>query len=516
MRREIDGSFWIVTLIAVVIIFFNLGGIPLLDPDEPVYAETPKEMLMAHDLLSPRIYGEYWYDKPPMYYWLVAGSFKLFGVTEFAARFPSALLAVITICYVYLAGTRLLGRDAGIAGALVLATSIEFFYLAKAAVTDITLNLCLTVALLAFIEKRYYLFYIFAGLATVTKGPVGLLFPGAIIFLYLLLTRRFCQLLEMRIPAGLVIYSLVALPWYIYMYSVHGSSFVDTFLGFHNITRFTSPEHPEGVLWYYFIPVLILGFFPWTAVLAQSVWKSFTSGGRDSSILLFLNIWAWFIFVFFSISRTKLVSYILPMFVPLSMITGWYMADLWYRRREFNWKWPLALTVLSALFITGMVIGLQSMPQLALGVYSICAVFVLMTAFVWYFCYKRETEGAFWTKIVGMLLFSLILVGILFPTAAPYFTSKEIAAEFHKHYDGKSPVYVVKFLNPGMSFYADVYGEQINSNWGDKRTLSEVVQGSGPAYFVVQELDYNKLTVEEQQQVTIIARSADRMILHRK
>ena len=163
-------SFWLVALIATIIIFFNLGSIPLLDPDEPVYAETAQEMLQFNDFVSPRIYGEYWYDKPPMYYWLVAGAFQLFGVSEFSARFPSALLGVVCVLAVYSSGSRLFNRQAGMAGALVLVTSIEYFYLGKAAVTDITLCLCLTVSLLAFIEKKYYLFYIFAGLATVTKG----------------------------------------------------------------------------------------------------------------------------------------------------------------------------------------------------------------------------------------------------------------------------------------------------------------------------------------------------------
>lgn len=84
-----------VAIISIVVLFFHLGGVPLLDPDEPVYAETPKEMIETRDFISPRIYGEYWYDKPPMYYWLVAGAYQIFGTGDFAARFPSAALAVI-------------------------------------------------------------------------------------------------------------------------------------------------------------------------------------------------------------------------------------------------------------------------------------------------------------------------------------------------------------------------------------------------------------------------------------
>ena len=104
--------------------FFQLGSYPVLDPDEPVYAQTPREMLAAGDLLSPRIYGNYWYDKPPMYYWLVAAASKIFGMGEFAARFPSALLAVAGSVYLYFSVSRLISIRAGIFSALILTTSL--------------------------------------------------------------------------------------------------------------------------------------------------------------------------------------------------------------------------------------------------------------------------------------------------------------------------------------------------------------------------------------------------------
>ena len=146
MLKRLDGRFWLVAIIAAIILFINLGTIPLLDPDEPVYAETPKEMIHFNEFLSPRIYGEYWYDKPPMYYWLVTAAFKVFGVSEFSARFPSAFLGLAGVTALYLHGCRLFSKRAAMAAALVLATSIEYFYLGKAAVTDITLTFCLTLA----------------------------------------------------------------------------------------------------------------------------------------------------------------------------------------------------------------------------------------------------------------------------------------------------------------------------------------------------------------------------------
>jgi len=487
--------------------FYSLGTVPLLDPDEPVYAETPKEMTAFNDFLSPRIYGEFWYDKPPLYYWLVAGAFQLFGMNEFAARFPSALLAVAGVLAVYLFSLELFNKRAALVGALVLATSVEYLYLGKAAVTDMTLNFCLLLALLGFITKRYYLLYFFAGMATVAKGPIGFLFPGAIIFLYLLATGRFRLLTEMKLGTGILLFCVVALPWYLFMYYVHGNAFVDTFLGFHNITRFTSPEHPEVLVWYYFIPVLILGFFPWTAILAQSLWASLTQSGQNKRTLLFLHIWSAFIFLFFSLSQTKLVSYILPMYPPLAIIAGWYIDRMWKMRERYI-AWPIILGILSLLIIAGMFTGLKLMPALADGIMVTTALFVLMAICSGWFTWRQQIGKVFWTQVAGMTLFSLVLVSLLFSAAAPQFTSKYIAREFVNHYDGASPVYIIKFLHPGFTFYSNVYGSEMK-----KEELAAVVNRPGKGYLIIQQNEYKLLTEPEKVKVKVVAEAADRMIL---
>lgn len=489
--------------------FYNLGAIPLLDPDEPVYAETPKEMYIFNEFISPRIYGEYWYDKPPMYYWLVAASYKLFGVNEFSARFPSAFLGVVCVLAVYSFACRFFGNKAGLSSALVLATSIEYFYLGKAAVTDITLNLFLTLCLLCFISKRYYWAYFWAGLATVTKGPIGLIFPGAIIFLYLAVTQNLSELKRIKLPTGLAIYSIVAIPWYWMMYQIHGAVFVDTFLGFHNITRFTSPEHPEGVLWYYYIPVLLLGFFPWTALGVQAVWASLTKGSRERNVLIFLNVWAAFIFIFFSISRTKLISYILPMFPPLAMIVGWYIDYLWSGRKKACLSWSVLLTLLVLLFVGGMFVGLKAMPDLTNGVIAVSIIFIIMAIAVTYLTWRKSFQKAFWVKVVAMTLFSIVLVSMLFPVAAPNFSVKNIVKDFQANYDGISPVYIIKFLHPGFTFYSNVYGIEILNDY----ELSKSINNSKKAYFVIRQSEYKHLADNDRQKVTLLATSADKVLL---
>lgn len=488
---------------------------PLLDPDEPVYAETPKEMFLFNDFISPQIYGQYWYDKPPMYYWLVAGAFKLFGVNEFAARFPSALLAVICVVVVYMSVSKLVSERAGIVSGLVLATSIEYFYLGKAAVTDITLTLFLTVSLLCFLQKKYYLFYIFSGLATLTKGPIGFLFPGAIIFIWMAFTRRFSDLKHMKIPVGIILWAIVALPWYGVMYQVHGADFINGFIGVNNITRFTTAEHDKTSGWYFFIPVLILGFFPWTALMFQSIKASLkTKGTEKHALLLFLNVWAAFIFLFFSISSTKLVTYILPVYPPLAILVGWYLDQCMkkYRFLAEGLVWPIFLTLLSVLLLGGLVAGSNLIPDITLGASGLAVVLILMILTVWYFLYNKEVKRAFWVQAIAMTITSIILVTVLLPPIENNFSTRSIAQDFVTNYDGKSPVYVIKFLRPGFAFYTNKYGKEINST----QEIRNIISQSGQAYLVIRKSEYQSLSGSEQDSLAVLSQSNDKLLLFKQ
>jgi len=505
-------NFWVLTVLTVAVIFANLGGFPLLDPDEPVYAETPKEMVLYDDYISPRIYGQFWYDKPPMYYWLVAGAFKLLGVNEYAARFPSAILAVLCVVLVYVAAGKLFSERAGLTSGLVLATSIEYFYVGKAAVTDITLTLCLTAALLFFLGKQYYLFYVFAALATLTKGPIGFLFPGAIIFIWLAVTRGFGELRRMQIPAGIVIFLAVALPWYWLMYRIHGAAFIDGFIGVNNIVRFTTAEHAKTAAWWFFIPVLVAGFFPWSGLLPQVVRTVLRGKGTTHHpALLFLTIWAVFIFVFFSISSTKLITYILPVFPPLAILAGLSLDRLWDDYRPAGWglAWPLLLSAFGLLVIGGAIFGIRQFPAAIAGAVVLIAVMVGMICLVWRFLLKRDIAKAFWTQTVGMVMVSVVLVTLIVPPVADSLSSRDIAAKFVAYNDGKMPVYVIKFLHPGFAFYSGVYGNEVKTT----EDLRHILRANKPAFLVVQKADYMGLEERERHSLVTLAQSDKKLLL---
>lgn len=505
-------KFFVLTFLTIAVIFVNLGSIPLLDPDEPVYAETPKEMIQYNDYVSPRIYGDFWYDKPPMYYWLVAVAFKTLGVNEYAARFPSAFLGVLCVLLVYGVVGKLFNERTGFVSGLILATSIEYFYLSKAAVTDITLTFCLTASLLFFLWRKYYLFYLFVALATLTKGPIGFLFPGAIVFVWIVLTRNFVELKQMKIPSGFAIFLAVAAPWYWAMYNIHGAAFIEGFIGVNNITRFTTAEHAHTAAWYFFIPVLIAGFFPWSSLLPQavrSVLKDKEAGYYP--MLVFFIIWAAFIFVFFSISSTKLITYILPVYPPLAILVGWYLDRHWETFRLGGWSiiWPTLFTALSLGIIGGAFSGLKAFPEMKYGVIVLAIILTSMMVLLWRFLLQRDIARAFWVQSLGMVIVSILIVTILLPSIANSLSSKDITTKFTAYDDHQTPVYVVKFLHPGFSFYSGVHGSEIKSVDDFKKGI----RGNNPAFFIVQQSDYFGLNEKERQSLVILDESGKKMLL---
>lgn len=507
--RRLPPGLWVIIVISLFVAFFQLGYVPLIDPDEPVYAETPLEMLQTHDWISPRIYGEFWYDKPPLYYWFVATSFSIFGRSDFAARLPSALMATFTAILVYQAGARLFDRRVGLFSSLVLVTSFEFFYIAKGAVTDMTLTFCLTAALLAFLFKRYIWIYVFAALATVAKGPIGLAFPGIIILLYLAAGKRWSFLREMKVPQGIVLYLVIAAPWYGIMTYYHGSDFINTFIGFHNITRFTTPEHPEGVLWYYYLPVMIMGFFPWTGVLVQSVKASLYTYGQTFAKLQFLNIWAFFILLFFTISQTKLVSYILPMYPPMALIIGWYLSRLWENRLRGKYlSWPVTATLLFGGFISALVWAGQKYPEISLGITLAVGLFLVCLSGVWYAYRHRDVTSMIYVQVAAMVVFSALFVTLLIGPLAANLSCLGISKEFVQHYDGQTPVYVAKFLRPGFAYYSRVYGKELKTSADMNEAFVQP-----KVYLVLKQDDLDILPMERKQQLVLVAQSADKLLM---
>src|SRR3989304_1825222 len=327
----------------IFIFFYNLGSPGLFDVDEAVYAEATREMIDTGDLITPQYNYTNRYDKPVFFYWLMASAFRVFGVTEFAARFWSAVFGVLLTMMCYYLLRRMGHPKWGVITALVFATSLEVIVLAHASITDMTLAFFITSALFCFflgymgrgkVGFGWYLgFYLSTALAVLTKGPVGIVLPGAIIFIFLILRGDFIQTLKkMHIVSGVLIFMVVALPWYIVETWINGWEYIDAFFIKHNVTRFTGVVSGHRGAVYYFIPVILIAFFPWSAFLPQILYRYFPRSRKrgavdpEESLTLFSIIWFLVIFIFFSISKTKLPGYIVPLSAPLAIMAG----RLWY------------------------------------------------------------------------------------------------------------------------------------------------------------------------------------------
>ncbi|HEY6873125.1 MAG TPA: glycosyltransferase family 39 protein [Geobacteraceae bacterium] len=318
--------------------FFQfLGRIPLLEPDEGRYAEIPREMIERGDFITPHLNYVKYFEKPPLHYWLNALSFELFGQNEFAARFPGALMGLLTVLLTYHAGRTLFGRRAGLLAALILGTATGFLVQARLDITDMTLTCTLSAALAFFIlaardgERRaglyYHLSYIAAALAILAKGLIGIVFPGAIIFLHLLITRRWRLLGEMRLATGIPLLLLVAAPWFV-LVSLRNPEFARFFFIHEHFERFLTKVHGRYQPFWFFIPVLAGTMLPWSFFIPSALkgtWRDRKSPEGESR--LYLAIWAVFIFLFFSKSDSKLVPYILPVFPPLALLMGSAWSD---------------------------------------------------------------------------------------------------------------------------------------------------------------------------------------------
>lgn len=519
MKQIEKNSLLILIAVVVFTLFFGIGGVPLLDPDEPVYAETAREMIETGDFLSPRIFGDYWYDKPPMYYWMVAIAFQIFGDGEFAARFPAALMGGLTSIMMYFSVTKLFNERAGFWASMILTTCIQFFYLSKAAVTDTSLLFFMTAALLSFLHKRYWLMYICMGLATVVKGPIGIVFPGTIIFLYLLFMGQLREILRMHVFRGLLVYFLVAAPWYYLMYTVHGMEFINTFLGFHNITRFTTPEHASRVTFWYYFPVIILGLFPWTGLLIQAV-KSSVAESRidDMRILMFTHVWWVFVFLFFTICKTKLVSYILPMFPALAIIIGWYISRMMQKMRHNTtfYHWIAGSGIMFVLLGAVWIIGGQQMPELAFGGMVLGGLTLLLgftVAFtLWYY---RDIQLAAWLHVMTGMVTMCVVFAFLLPVVADRFSVKTISNVYQQQCQQETKIYVDKFLRPGFMYYAGKPGIEMLPNTG---AFAEALKTQEDKYFLVRGLEYRRLLKNQSKpgNLTEVTEIADIYLLEQR
>lgn len=356
-----------------VLFFWNLGALGLTDRDEGRNAEAGREMLETGDWVSPTFNYEPRYAKPALVYWLMSASYKLFGVSAFAARFPSALFGLGLVLMLYLFLARVRDPVTALLAALMLALNLQMIALNRMALTDSVLIFFTTLSLFAFWfgfqttqARRPWLWicYLAMGLGTLAKGPVGFLVPLITIALYLSLTKQWGRFRKDGKPlTGIALCTAVALPWYAMMWWLHGAEYTASAQA-NTVGRFLNPMEGHSFGWLFYIPVLLLGFFPWSGWLlfawsdALTSWRAaqkhdvtrdarpVTSEETTAHAALsgdtpppspithhpshsdrlewFTAAWIFGTFVFFTLSSTRLPHYIGPLFPAAAILTALY------------------------------------------------------------------------------------------------------------------------------------------------------------------------------------------------
>ncbi|MBE8952826.1 MAG: glycosyltransferase family 39 protein [Quinella sp. 1Q7] len=338
----------LICLFAVSLVLFFLGAwlLPITDPTESVYALTAREMLAADDWLSPRIYGNFWYDKPIMFYWELLAAYKIFGVGEFAARLFPAIFATLGLFLTYFFGAKLYNNRIGFAAALMLATTLEYWYLAHAVITDMTLMVMFAATLITFFlayragkPKFYAVSFAASAVAVLTKGPVGFFLPGLIILIFLAWQGDLRHLSKLFRPRNLLTFAAIVALWYLPMTLIHGQEFFVNFFGVHNFLRATVSEYPKTDVWYYYLLITAVGFFPWSVPLIPAAIRKFF---RRAELFIeegrlpvfdahekFLIVWAATVIIFFQLCATKYVTYTLPAMIPIAIFVARYFVNRW-------------------------------------------------------------------------------------------------------------------------------------------------------------------------------------------
>ncbi len=311
-----------------------LGNHGLLDPDEGRYSEIPREMIESGDYITPRLNYVAYFEKPVLHYWLTVLSFKVMGQNEFAARFWPAVLALAGVFVTYWLANRMNGPRAALLSAWILATSLVYFAIGQINITDMPLSFFITLSMAGFWmghrrdRKFFLLFYIGMALATLTKGLIGIVLPAGIAFWWIVLTRKWSVIREALYLPGIVIFFLVATPWFV-LVSLENPDFFDFFFIQEHFLRYTTKMHGRFEPWWWFIPILIVGAIPWTGFLPGAISDALPSSmarptHQDRSNL-FLLLWFAIIFIFFSLSSSKLIPYIIPVMPPLAIMAGSFL-----------------------------------------------------------------------------------------------------------------------------------------------------------------------------------------------
>lgn len=373
----------IITVSAVLCVMYlwHLGFYPLFNPDEGRYAEIPREMLASGNFITPHLNGVEYFEKPALQYWVTAFFMFVFGENEFAVRLFPALCALGGIFCTFYAGWKMFDRKTGALAAVILATSFLYLIIGSLNILDMAVSFFITVCMTVFYQysitnKRLfiYIFYASMALGLLTKGLIAIVLTLAVIIVYAAATRQMKLLLKLFSPVGIGIFLLISVPWF-YLVCRDNPDFFYFFFIHEHFLRYLTTVHNRYQPFYFFVPCVILGLFPWAGYLFASLslkklWFKLKNSPKRNEYI-YLCLWFGIIFVFYSLSDSKLVPYIVPCLVPLAVLMADYLGHGSQNRVDL--KVPLLINAFIAVLIVA-----------ALAVTAVKSDFISIQEFIWF------------------------------------------------------------------------------------------------------------------------------------
>ena len=370
-----------VVLVAAAIIWFaKLGHRDLVEPDEGRYAEIPREMVASGDWITPRLNGFKYFEKPALQYWATAVAYTLFGDNSTTARLWPALTGFLGALWAGFIALRLYGPSAGFYAFLITLSSLLYVIDGHYLLLDMSLAVflfmgigCLVLAQRSRDAPAILRNWMLAGwaalaLATLSKGLIGVVLPAATVVIYSLWARDWVLWRKLHLIKGLLVFLIITAPWFIAV-SLANPEFPEFFFIHEHLQRYTSTVHQREGSYWYFVPVFLLGIFPWVAVALKSLLRpgfaSRSPGKPAFDSERFLWSFALIVFVFFSAGQSKLPSYILPMMPVVAIMAGGRLATEGYHRVD---GWLLAIMAV-ALLLTGWQVTLLETDVITADMY---------------------------------------------------------------------------------------------------------------------------------------------------
>lgn len=446
----------------------NIGGLSIYSLDEAKNSECAREMLERGDLIVPTFNYQLRTDKPPIHYYFMILSYKIFGVNEFSARFFSSFFGALTVLITFLFARRYLGEKVAFLSFVVLISSLHLSVQFHMAVPDPYLIFFINAALFSFYvgftEKKrtfLYLFYIFMGLGVLTKGPVAVVLPSVIILLYLFITKNLSlkNVLLLRPFSGLLLFLAVSLPWYVAVYLKTDGKWVYDFIFRHNIHRFSQPMEGHGGIFLLTFLFVFVGMLPFSVFIIQAVkrvWKD------RNNFLLFLMIFVGVYTVFFSISKTKLPNYTVPVYPPLGIMLGYYLSKIDLSDLRSIISSVVFYIFISLTAVVGLYFGIKSEPPISdlsyLSFWFLILVFGGILS-LFFFLKKNYTMG-----ILSLSVFSIFMGFVFFYKAFPPVDKRNPVMQMLPLIKKDAEIVYYRNFNPAFVFYLRRHIKPVEKN----------------------------------------------------